>query len=164
MKPEDFTRIPLFESMPTEVMHELSTYLTSTTLQKDEALFYKDEIGDALYIIKSGKIKISIPTMDGEELILAVFSDGDFFGELSVLDEAPRSADAVAMTNTSLLALHRTSFFRYLFQKEEAVKAVITALCQRLRKTDDFLTDICFSTISKRLLKKLVELINQFGK
>ncbi len=164
MHTTDLKKIPLFEKMPPEVLSSISSHLTTKTLKKEQLLFAKDDIGDALFIIKSGKIKISIPTEEGEELIVTVFSDGDFFGELSVLDKAPRSADAVAMTDTTLLVLHRNSFYSFLIKNTEALKAIMTALCQRLRKTDEFLTDICFTNFSKRLVKKLLELINQFGK
>jgi CRP-like cAMP-binding protein len=137
--------------------------MSTKYLKKNEILFCKNDIGDSLYIIETGKIKISLPTEEGEELIVAIFSDGDFFGELSLLDKAPRSADAIALTNTSLYVLHRDVFYHYLYKKIEALEAIISALCKRLRETDEFLTDLCYTNFSKRLAKKLIELVNRFG-
>ncbi len=164
MKAQDLKKIPLFENMSIELLEEICSRMSLKYLKKDEVLFYKDDIGDALYIINSGKIKISIPTEEGEELIITIFTDGDFFGELSILDKAPRSADAIALTNTQLFVLHRDVFYSYLFKRTEALESIMSALCTRLRKTDEFLTDLCYTNFSKRLVKTLIDLINRFGK
>ena len=161
---KQFKKIPLFENMPNELLKEIYSKVSNKFLKKDEVLFFKGDIGDSLYIIKKGKIKISIPTEEGEELIISIFSDGDFFGELSLLDKAPRSADAVAITDTELLVLNREVFYTYLLKRKHAIEAIMSALCNRLRKTDDFLTDLCYTNFSKRLAKTLVELAERFGK
>lgn len=161
---KQFKKISIFENMPDELLREISTKVSNKFLKKDETLFFKGDIGDSLYIIKKGKIKISIPTEEGEELIISIFSDGDFFGELSLLDKAPRSADAVAMTDTELLVLRRDVFYTYLFERKQAIEAIISTLCKRLRKTDDFLADLCYASVPKRLVKTLIELSERFGK
>jgi len=164
MDPKQLKKISIFENMPDELLKEISSKVLNKFLKKDEVLFFKGDIGDSLYIIKKGKIKISIPTEEGEELIISIFSDGDFFGELSLLDKAPRSADAVAITDTELLVLRRDVFYTYLFERKQAIEAIMSALCNRLRKTDDFLTDLCYTNFPKRLAKTLIELSERFGK
>ena len=164
MDVKQFKKISIFENMPDELLREISAKVSNKFLKKDETLFFKGDIGDSLYIIKKGKIKISIPTEEGEELIISIFSDGDFFGELFLLDKAPRSADAVAITDTELLVLHRDVFYTYLFERKQAIEAIMSALCNRLRKTDDFLTDLCYTSVPKRLVKTLIELSERFGK
>ncbi|GAB6163435.1 Crp/Fnr family transcriptional regulator [Desulfothermus naphthae] len=161
---KQFKKISIFENMPDELLREISAKVSNKFLKKDETLFFKGDIGDALYIIKKGKIKISIPTEEGEELIISIFSDGDFFGELSLLDKAPRSADAVAITDTELLVLRRDVFYTYLFERKQAIEAIMSTLCKRLRKTDDFLADLCYTSVPKRLVKTLIELSERFGK
>ncbi len=105
LKPKDIKKIPLFERMSDDILKELIQGMVIKNFKKGEVLFYKGDVGDALYIVHSGKIKMSIPTEEGEELIVSIFSDGDFFGELSLLDGSPRSADAVALEDTILLNL-----------------------------------------------------------
>lgn len=161
---KQFKKISIFENMPDELLREISAKVSNKFLKKDETLFFKGDIGDALYIIKKGKIKISIPTEEGEELIISIFSDGDFFGELSLLDKAPRFADAVAITDTELLVLRRDVFYTYLFERKQAIEAIMSTLCKRLRKTDDFLADLCYTSVPKRLVKTLIELSERFGK
>ena len=164
MKPLDLKKISIFEKMPDELLKEICERMYFRNLKKDEVLFFRGEVGDTLYIIKTGKIKISISTEEGEELIISIFSDGDFFGELSLLDKSPRSADAVAITDTELFVLSRDVFYSYLFQHKEALEPIMSALCKRLRKTDEFLADLCYSKISKRMVKTLIELATKFGK
>ncbi|GAB6888472.1 Crp/Fnr family transcriptional regulator [Desulfothermus okinawensis JCM 13304] len=164
MDPLELKKIPIFEKMSDELLIDMCSKMAMKLVKKDQVLFFKGDMGDALYIIKKGKIKISIPTEEGEELIISIFSDGDFFGELSLLDKSPRSADAIAITDTQLFVLHRDTFYSYLFKKTEALEAIMAALCERLRKTDDFLTDLCYTNFPKRLAKTLIDLSNRFGK
>jgi CRP-like cAMP-binding protein len=109
-------------------------------------------------MITAGKIKIVRQSRDGDEMILAVLSAGDFCGEMALLDGMPRSADAVAVEETHLYGLNRKDFLAYVMNNETAVKAILSALSNRLRKTDDFLEDIFFLNVAARLAKKLIEL------
>lgn len=164
LQPVEIKKIPLFEKMSDDVLKELFDRMVSKTFKKGEYIFYKGDEGDSLYIIRSGKIKISIPTEEGEELIISIFSDGDFFGELSLLDGSCRSADAVALEDTKVFILHRDTFYSYIQNKKEVLETIISTLCGRLRKTDDLLTDMCYSNITKRLIKLLIELAGKFGR
>jgi CRP-like cAMP-binding protein len=165
MTKESFlTRIPLFYGLRPEEAGRLAANLRHQTIKKGDALFRKGAEGNALYIIQSGRIKISLTSRDGDEVILAMFSDGDFFGEMALLDGQPRSADAVAQETTVLLVLNRTDFLNFLSQHSRAVQSILEALSLRLRKTDDLLEDTCFLNVSSRFSKKLVELAESFGK
>ena len=114
-------------------------------------------------MITAGKIKIVRQSRDGDEVILAVLSAGDFCGEMSLLDGLPRSADAVAVEETHLFGLNRKDFIAYVMNNETAVKAILSALSKRLRKADDFLEDIFFLNVAARLAKKLIELAGSDG-
>jgi CRP-like cAMP-binding protein len=132
-------------------------------LKKKQVLFRKGDEGTALYIIHKGKVKIVLSSKVGEEVIPAIFSQGDFFGEMSLLDQKPRSADAVALEESEVLVLNRTDFFSFLKKNENAIKCVLACLSERLRKTDDMLEDASFLTVAGKLAKKLIELGNEFG-
>jgi len=133
-------------------------------LKKGEVLFRKGSEGNALYIIKEGSIKISLPSRDGGEVILAIFSEGDFLGEMALLDGMPRSADAVALESSEVLALNRSHFLAFLKGNEKAMKSILCSLTERLRRTDQRLEDTHFLNVSARFAKKLVELAEAFGR
>jgi len=100
----------------------------------------------------------------GDEVILAIFSEGDFFGEMGILDGMPRSADAVALESSELYFLNRSDFLKFLKNNENAIQSILYSLSMRLRKTDDPLEDTCFLHISSRFAKKLVELAETYGR
>jgi CRP/FNR family cyclic AMP-dependent transcriptional regulator len=155
--------VPLFESFSDTDLELLSPLVRVHKLRKKQALFSKGDEGTALYIIKSGTIKIVLPSKIGEEVILTIFSEGDFLGEMSLLDQQPRSADAVAMEECEVYVLNRTDFLSFLQNNEHAVKRVLSCLSSRLRKTDDLLEDASFLTVSAKLAKKLLQLGREFG-
>ncbi len=100
-------QVPLFRSLRAEDSRHIAALLQKQTLRKGDALFRKGEEGHPLYMITAGKIKIVRQSRDGDEVILAVLSAGDFCGEMSLLDDLPRSADAVAVEETHLYGLNR---------------------------------------------------------
>jgi CRP/FNR family transcriptional regulator, cyclic AMP receptor protein len=156
-------QVPLFRALPAEESRRLAALLRKQSLKKGEVLFRKGDEGTALYMIISGKIKIVRQSKGGDEAILALLTDGDFCGEMSLLDDLPRSADAVAVEETQLYALNRKDFLAYVMHNETAVRAILGALSRRLRKADDFLEDIFFLSVPARLAKKLIELAEAGG-
>ena len=157
-------QVPLFQSLSPEDSERLSVSVVSQLLKKGEVLFRKGGEGNALYIIKEGSIKISLPSRDGSEVILAIFSKGDFLGEMALLDGMPRSADAVALEPSEVLVLNRSDFLALLKDNEKAMKSILCSLSLRLRKTDQLLEDTHFLNVSARFAKKLVELAETFGR
>jgi CRP/FNR family transcriptional regulator, cyclic AMP receptor protein len=156
-------QVPLFRSLRAEDSRRIAALLQKQTLRKGDALFREGEEGNCLYMIIAGKIKIVRQSRDGDEMILAMLSAGDFCGEMALLDGMPRSADAVAVEETHLYGLNRKDFLDYVMSNETAVKAILSALTKRLRKADDFLEDIFFLNVAARLAKKLIELAMSNG-
>jgi CRP-like cAMP-binding protein len=164
MKREDFLmQVPLFQALQPDDMQQLRDSTRFQVLKKGDILFHKGSEGTALYIVKVGRIKISLPSRVGDEVILAIFSEGDFFGEMALLDGRPRSADAIALEPCELIVLDRADFIRFLKNNENAIQAILYSLSMRLRKTDDLLEDTCFLNISARFAKKLVDLAENYG-
>ena len=156
-------QVPLFRSLRAEDSQHIAALLQKQTLRKGDVLFRNGEEGHSLYMITAGKIKIVRQSRDGDEMILAVLSTGDFCGEMALLDGLPRSADAIAVEETHLYGLNRKDFLSYVMNNETAVRAILSALSKRLRKADDFLEDIFFLNIAARLAKKLIELARSNG-
>ncbi|MEI6315896.1 MAG: Crp/Fnr family transcriptional regulator [Syntrophus sp. (in: bacteria)] len=151
-------QIPLFGSLIPEEIESLAALLRRRSIRKGDILFQKGDEGTALYAILRGCIKIIVTNPAGDKITVAILNDGDFFGEMALLDGMPRSADAVALEETQLAVLDRSDFLMFLSQHEHAVRAILRTLSIRLRKTDDLLSEICFLSLSARLAKRLLEL------
>ena len=151
-------QIPLFGTFQPADHEQLAGLLRRRNLKKGDVLFRKGDEGTALYIIIKGRMKIAVPSKLGDEITLAILSQGDFFGEMALLDSLPRSADATAVEETLLYVLNRSDFLSFLIHNENAVRSILYALSSRLRKTDDFLTEVCFLNISARLARRLLEM------
>ena len=156
-------QVPLFASLQPAHLSELASKLMTRNYRQGETIFYKDDPGLLLYIVKAGQVKITTLSPEGEEVILAIFTDGDFFGELSLLDESPRSASAVAMVPTQAITLHRQDFLDFIAKHPELVSDVLAALSRRLRSTDFLLEDAVFLDLPARLAKRLLQLSERHG-
>ncbi len=156
-------RIPLFASLKPAHLDEIAGKLALRSYKRGATVFHKDDAGSTLYIVQSGQVKISAPSPEGEETILTILTDGDFFGELSILDGKPRSATATAMEATSAYALDRTDFLDVVRADPELAIEILSALSKRLRRTDILLQDAFFLDMPGRLAKQLLELAERHG-
>jgi len=150
-------RIPLFATLPEADLLPLVGLLRRENLRRGETLFRQGDVGMALYLILQGRIKISL-SQQTEAVTLAILGQGEFLGEMALLDGLPRSADAIAMEDSYLYALNRGDFLAFLANNEKAVRAVLASLSLRLRRTDKLLAEMCFLNVPVRLVNKLVEL------
>lgn len=155
-------RIPLFASLPEADQQNIVNLLRKETVRKGDTLFRQGDEGTALYLIVQGRIKISV-SRRMDSVTLAILGQGEFLGEMALLDGLPRSAHAIALDDTYLYALNRTDFLSFLVHNEKAVNAVLSALSIRLRKTNDLLAEMCFLSLPVRLSQKLVELAERQG-
>ncbi|MBW2606623.1 MAG: Crp/Fnr family transcriptional regulator [Deltaproteobacteria bacterium] len=156
-------KIPLFNSLSDSDLESLSESVRLQSLKKGQTLFRKGDEGASLYIIKQGTIKIVLPSRLGDEVIVTIFSEGDFFGEMALFDGKPRSADALAMESTKIYMLSRKDFLLFLHSNINAMESILSQLTKRLRDTDDFLEGTCFLNVSARLAKKLLDLAESYG-
>ena len=156
-------KIPLFNSLSDSDLENLSQSVRLQSLKKGQTLFRKGDEGSSLYIIKQGTIKIVLPSRLGDEVIVTIFSEGDFFGEMALFDGKPRSADALAMESSKIYMLNRNDFLLFLQSNISAMKSILSQLTNRLRNTDDFLESTCFLSVSARLAKKLLDLTETYG-
>ncbi len=129
----------------------------------NEAIFHKDDPGQTLYIINSGKVKIHNTSEDGDEVIIAILPEGEIFGELSLLDGKGRSADATALEPTELLILHRDDFLQCLQQSPKMVSHILAVLGARLRQADEQLHSMASLNVSSRVARQLILLAQQHG-
>jgi CRP/FNR family transcriptional regulator, cyclic AMP receptor protein len=156
-------KVPLFASLKPALLDELAAKLAPKSYRRAEVIFHQDDPGSAMHIVKSGQVKIATTSPEGEEVIMAILKDSDFFGELSLLDDKPRSANAVAMEATQTLMLRRADFTDMMARHPEMVAGVLASLAERLRRTDQLLEDAVFLDLPARLSKRLLELAQKHG-
>ena len=156
-------RISLFENLQAEELEQLSALLRSRRYSKGEVIFHQGDIGTALYIVRKGQVAIRLSSDDGKEAILTLLDRGDFFGELALLDEEPRSTDAIAREEVDLLSLQREDFRRFLEERPQLAMKLLSALTRLVRRVTQLIHDATFLDARTRLVRVLLELAEHQG-
>ena len=151
-------RVPFLAGLSEDDLRWLADRLHRRKYGRGDIIFQKDEPGQSLFIIENGSVRIYIPGTQGADLTLAVMGPGDFFGDLSLLDDRPRSASAVAAIDSVLLSLERSDFSSLLRSRPDAALAVLATIARRLRDTDQTASDLAFLDVQGRLARKLLDL------
>jgi CRP-like cAMP-binding protein len=153
--------VPLFAGLDEAGLAGLVQGMRVRRFRRGETVFHVGDPGDALFIVISGSIKITLPAETGDEAILATLRPGDFFGELALLDGAPRSATAVAIepTETYILARDR---FRDLISTEPVMReALLATLAAEVRRLTHHVEELHFLDITGRLASRLARLSSE---
>src|SRR5688572_27456662 len=155
--------IPFFGGLEADALERLASSMRTRRFRRGEVIFHIGDPGDALFVIVSGEVKISLPSDTGEEAILATLGPGEFFGELALLDGAARSASASALSATETVVLPRDRF-RELIATEAAVRdALLAAIAGELRRLTTHVEELHFLDITGRLAARLVRLAKDSG-
>ena len=155
--------IPFFSGLEPDALERLAAGMRTRRFRRGEVIFHIGDPGDALFVIVAGEVKISLPSDTGEEAILATLGPGEFFGELALLDGAPRSASASALSATETVVLPRDRF-RELIATEAAVRdALLAAIAGELRRLTTHVEELHFLDITGRLAARLVRLAQESG-
>lgn len=141
----------------------LLAYAIRRRCKPGEILFRRGDPGDGLYGVLSGRVAVSIESLDGKELVINSFTAGDFFGEIALLDGKGRTATAIAREPSELLFLARRSFLPFIEQRPAIAIRMIAFLCERLRRTTDLVEDAAFLDLATRLAKQLLALADSYG-
>lgn len=154
---------PLFAALDAEASAALRASMENITIAKGDVLFNEGQLGDRMYIITGGKVKLGHTAPDGRESILAILGPGELLGELSLFDPGPRTATAVALTDLTALGLGHGALRPWLTGRPEVAESLLQALARRLRRTNEALADLVFSDVPGRVAKALLELGDKFG-
>jgi len=131
--------VPIFAALDDAAVEELCTLLTPAEFQAGKQLFYIGDAGDAMYLIEQGRVRISIIDADGRDVTLAELGAGDFFGEMAILDGHGRSANAIVTEHARLAVLTRENFLTFVSSDARIVLEMLSAITNRLRRTDELL-------------------------
>ncbi len=136
---EQLRKVPLFDRLSPPATELLCTLLTAEDFKPGTRLFNAGDAGNAMYIIEHGGVRITLTDADGQAVILAELRDGDFFGEMALVDGHPRSANATVVEETRMVVLTRENFLSFIQSDHQIMLAMLTAMATRLRRTDNLL-------------------------
>ena len=155
--------VPLFGGLDAEGLTNLVRGMRVRRFRRGETVFHVGDPGDALFIVMTGAIKITLPADSGDEAILATLRPGDFFGELALLDGAPRSATAIAIDASETYILPRERF-RELIATEPVMRdTVLATLAAEVRRLTHHVEELHFLDITGRLASRLARMTNEAG-
>jgi len=152
----------LFASLDEPTFAMLAEALRVRRFRRGEVVFHAGDPGEALFVVATGSVKILLPADDGtESAILTTIGPGGFFGELALLDGAPRSASAIALGPVESFVLHRDSFDRLVDEQPTLRRALLAALAGEIRRLTSQVEDLHFLDLPGRLARHLLRRVTE---
>ncbi|MFH0765687.1 MAG: Crp/Fnr family transcriptional regulator [Calditrichota bacterium] len=164
MDPQSLKTYPLFSNLNERELDEVNKFVILRKFRKNNLIIFEDDIGNSLFVIKSGRVKISHITPDGGEAILAILGVGDFFGELSVIDGLGRSASVTSIDEVELLMWRRADFMEVMNLIPKIAITLLKELAGRIRKSDSHIRSLSLMDAKGRVATTLIRLANDIGK
>ncbi len=150
-------RAPVFAPLGPHERLELAAGMRSRKFARNEVIFHRDDPAAHVYLIESGRVKISVPDEAGHEVVVGLAHDGDVFGELALFDQGTRSATVTALAETSVLSLASKDFLDVLERNPSAMRQLLTLLAWRIRRSTGHIEDLVFLDLNSRLAKCLLD-------
>ena len=145
-------------------LERLMAFARTQRYRPGEVIFYKGDPGISMMSIVEGRVKISVTSPDGKEAVLAVLGPGEVLGEMAILEDKDRSADATALDACELLVLQKRDVIPFLERNPAICIRLLRILCERLRRTSALVEDRTFLSLPARLAKTLLDLAASNGR
>lgn len=155
--------IDLFKELTNEEMKTLDRITSMSSVKKKAPIYLPGDPSQQVYLLKSGRVKISRITADGKEITLALLKAGEIFGELEVLDKTPRDTMAEALDDAELCIIQREDFLKILQAKPDLSIRLTKLAGSRLRNIERRIEDLIFRDVPARLAHLLIEMAEEFG-
>ncbi len=156
-------KVTIFSQMGDKDIDLLAAGTVERIFEKDALIVGAEDPGDALFVVAAGKVKVVLYGESGREVILSVLRDGDFFGEMSLLDNQPRSANVRAIEPTRALVLSRDTFHQTLQRAPQVAIAVLGEMSRRLRRADESIGNLALLDVYGRVARFLLDLAKHDG-
>ena len=150
--------VPMFASFPDESLRLLATLVTRKSVTRGTTIMVAGDPTDSLYIVISGRLKVMLSDAEGKEVILAILGSGEYFGEMGLIDDAPRSASVVSIESCELLCVAKREFKRCLAENFEMSMAVMRGLVKRLREADRKINSLALLDVYGRVARLLIDM------
>ena len=155
---------PLFQAMQPEELDAILEFATERRVRRGQIVLQKGDSGSSMMAVLTGRMRISSVNAEGKEITLNVINPGQVFGEIALLDSQPRSADATAIEDTTLLVVERRHFMPFLASNQNLTLRMLAVLCERLRSTSIALEQIALFDLEARLARLILKLSADYGK
>jgi len=156
--------VPIFSELDADRLKQISQLGSRKFYKKDSWVLHENETGSALFVIISGKVKVSRESDDGKEVILTILNESDFFGEMAILDGLSRSAGVIAIEETELFIIQRTDFLNLLQEHPEISVALLQELTRRLRASDLRIKSLSLRDAEGKVASVILQLADDIGK
>jgi len=150
--------VPLFASFPDEQLRMLVSVVTRRSAPRASVIMAAGDQIDSLYIVISGRLKVMMGDADGKEVILSLIGPGEFFGEMGLIDDSPRSASVVTIEPCELLSISKRDFKKCLSENFEMTTAVMRSLVRRLREADRKIGSLALLDVYGRVARLLLDM------
>lgn len=154
---------PLFTGLSPRLLHQLAERAVQRDYARGEVVFQKGDPGTAMFLVRSGLLKVYESSPEGTELVLTTLAAGAVVGELALADGGERSASVAALQPSRLLVLGRNEFLHALRQEGALAEPLLHYLAAHLRRLTDFAADLVFLDLSARVAKLLTRLAEESG-
>ncbi|HEY0143493.1 MAG TPA: Crp/Fnr family transcriptional regulator [Thermoanaerobaculia bacterium] len=159
-----FRKFPLFADLDDRELNSIAAVAKTRRYAKDDVVFHADESGDVFCLIREGNVKVTMISPEGKEIILSLLGPGDFFGEMALLDDEPRSATVVATDNLELVTIWRSDFLQILGENFSITKKVLAEISRRLRNASNRIESLATMDVYGRLARFFLDLAKDSGK
>jgi CRP-like cAMP-binding protein len=160
---ELLSSVELFAEMNDSELDELTGLAQVRKLEKDTTVFHAGDPADAVFVVASGRVKVVITSSDGKEFILTVLGPGQVFGEMALLESAPRSASVVTLSAVEVLVMSRADFQRLLDSNPRISQRLMAILSRRLRRANAKMESLAYMDVAGRLARYLLDLARDHG-
>jgi CRP/FNR family transcriptional regulator, cyclic AMP receptor protein len=150
-------RVPLFQSLNEAQLDVLSTGSLRRNYPRGRTIVAEGEPSQSLYILLSGRAKVQRSDSEGKEVILAVIGPGEFFGEMSLIDDAPRSASVITLESSDFMAINKDNFKAMLLQNNDIAMQIMRGLVRRLREADKKIETLALLDVYGRVARVLLD-------
>lgn len=155
MSKQDLSKIRILKDLSSEEYKHLLSLLKEKSYQKNSTIVAVEETGASMMFILEGSVKVNLFSKEGKEVIITSLGEGDFFGEISLLTNTPRSANVVAQTVCKILVLEEAGFNEHISQYTGLSKAMLRELAHRLRLSSKKIGDLALFDVYRRLARTL---------
>lgn len=149
---------PLFRELGQEVRERIGAYATTRHVERGATIFMKGDPGTCLFAVYAGTVEIIVPSVEGKNAVVNLIKEGEIFGEIALLDGRPRTAEAIAFTDCTLMVIDRRDFLPLLREQPDVAVKLLEILCARVRRTTEQVEELMFLNLSGRLAKTLLRL------
>lgn len=156
-------KVPLFAELDQNELASIAILASSIEVAKKNIVVHEFDPGDSMYVILDGEVKVSTYSADGREVVLALLGKGSFFGEMSLLDEEPRSATVTTMKDSRLAHIRRRDLVPLLMEQPSITLKLLKEIASRLRRTSRMLERISSMDVPHRLYAHIVDQCHRFG-